>query len=331
MEKITLYVSFLIIFFLLELVYLRLANHFKINAIPSQRGSHNQVTITGGGIIFPIACFAFFLTSQFQYPFFICGLIMVAFISFIDDIKEASIKIRLLIQLLAVFLMFMEFDLYSNELLIIVFILSTTIIFINAYNFMDGINGITVVYSLVQFFTFYYINHFKVHFIDENLLIIVSIGLLVFKYFNFRIKARCFAGDVGSISIAFTVCFCLLKLIWQTQNLLFINFLLIYCLDAGSSFVFRWIKGENVFQPHRKHFYQFLANGLKWHHISVAVVFGLAQLIINIFIIYNYNLTDNDYNLYNSLLLMLIATGLFVSMRIKLEGKSLYMKTNTAL
>jgi len=78
---------------------------------------------------------------------------------------------------------------------------------INAYNFMDGINGITGGYSLSVLLPLIYLNTTD-NFISQDYLYVVGMSLLVFCFFNFRKKAKCFAGDVGSISIAFILPFC---------------------------------------------------------------------------------------------------------------------------
>lgn len=182
MDNVYLYSILLIAFFLIEINYLSIARYYKIVITPSQKSSHTQITITGAGIIFPIACLVYFFLSKFQYPFFFTGLILISLVSFIDDIMELSIKARLLVHLISICLLLAEFDFYSKIILLALLTVVIIIISINAYNFLDGINGITASYSLVQFITFYYINHYKIHFIDDDLLIIVGLALIVFTF-----------------------------------------------------------------------------------------------------------------------------------------------------
>lgn len=334
MKNLTLYVFYLSLLFLAELLYLRLARSFNIQAIPNERSAHSQNTLVGGGIIVPLACILYFCTSNFQYPFFIIGILLVSFVSLIDDVREVSIKVRLLSQIIAISLIFFQFNLYtSSTLLVMIVVACIMTISLNAYNFLDGINGMTSAYSLIQLACLYYINQFKVHFIDGHLLIIIALAVIVFTYFNFRVKAICFAGDVGSISIALIVCGCIFKLIMLTHNFIFINLLLVYYLDAVSTFIFRWLQGQDVFKAHKKHFYLFLVNDLKWPHLTVASLYATVQLVINLIVINAFDIkgsSSNYYHLQYAGLFIGVAALVVAIMRIKLEGRQIYMKKHVA-
>lgn len=272
------------LFFVLELLYFRIALKYEIIDKPNHRSSHTALTIRGGGIIFPVAVLVGCLFLNISYSFFLLGLIIISIISFLDDLNSVNRGIRFLLHALSVYLLLMQLDVfiswywYPVLLILIVGIL-------NAYNFMDGINGITGGYSLIVWASLFYVNRFVYEFISENLLLSIFLSLLVFVYFNFRKKARCFAGDVGSISIAFIIIFLLAQLIIKSQNFLFLTFILVYGLDVISTIVFRIFKHENIFEAHRSHFYQYLSNEKKWPHLLVSVVYSLLQLIINFFTI----------------------------------------------
>ncbi|MDD4761997.1 MAG: UDP-GlcNAc--UDP-phosphate GlcNAc-1-phosphate transferase, partial [Candidatus Pacebacteria bacterium] len=161
---------------------------------------------------------------------------------------------------------------------VIALILSTGII--NAYNFMDGINGITGGYSLVSMASFWYVNNFITLFIDNDLIYVVSLSLVIFNYFNFRKRAKCFAGDVGSVSIAFIIVFILGKLIVKTNDFTYIIILLIYGVDTILTIVHRLILKENIFVAHRKHLYQIMSNELHIPHIYVSIAYMLVQAAV---------------------------------------------------
>lgn len=277
----------------------------------------------------PLTCMLYFFTSGFQYPFFITGILLIATVCLIDDVKEVSIGLRLLSQLIAVSLVFFQFNLYINSIWLLIVAGCIMIISLNAYNFLDGINGTTCAYSLILLASLYYIDQFKVHYIDGHLLVLTALAVLVFTFFNFRVRAICFAGDVGSVSIALIVCGCIFKLIVLTHNYIFISLLLVYYLDAGSTFIFRWLQGHNVFEAHKKHFYLYLVNDLKWPHLKVAGLYAAVQLVINIFVINVFDIKgnrSNHYHLHYTGLLIGLAALLAVSMRVKLEGRQIYMK-----
>lgn len=262
------------------LAYFKIADNYNIIDKPNDRSSHKYITLRGGGIIFYIGALLYFLFYGFSYPLFALGLTLIAIISFLDDIKTVNSKVRILVHFSAMLLMFYDCGLYSLPwyFKLTALIVSTGII--NAYNFMDGINGITGGYSLVIIASFWYINNNIIFFIDNNLIYVISLSLLVFNFFNFRKKAKCFAGDVGSVSIAFIIVFLLSKLIVQTKDLTYIIILLIYGVDSILTIIHRLILKENIFAAHRKHMYQIMSNELQIRQTYVSIIYMTAQGIV---------------------------------------------------
>ena len=134
-----------------------------------------------------------------------------------------------------------------------------TIGWINAFNFMDGINGITVLYSLSILVVSYYLNT-QIYFMQTSLLLYTGIGLVVFGFYNVRKIAKSFAGDVGSVSIAFILAYIVINLIIYTKNWQYILIVSVYGIDTIVTLVQRLIRKENIFKAHRSHLYQYLAN-----------------------------------------------------------------------
>jgi len=299
----------------LLLFYFRLAVQFKIIDKPNQRSSHSRITIRGGGIIFPIAILVQALFSGFDYPIFTLGLLLISLVSFYDDLRPLSNKIRLLVHLLAVSLLFIQAGLMAYPVWIIIPVYILVIGTINAYNFMDGINGITGTYSLITILSLYFINETQFVFVFNEWLIIVAISLLAFNFFNFRKKAKCFAGDVGSVSMAFILIFFLLLLILKTQDLKYIGLLLFYGLDTVSTIIFRLIRRENIFEAHRSHFYQYLVNVKGLPHLGVSSLYMVIQLLVNALII------SSNWNLEAYFIFFLVSGLVFVGMRFVVEGK----------
>ncbi|MFL2569361.1 MAG: UDP-GlcNAc--UDP-phosphate GlcNAc-1-phosphate transferase [Flavobacteriales bacterium] len=281
----SIYLISLIVLVIIMLTYLKFAKRFEIVDKPNHRSSHEIVTIRGGGIMFPISVFMYFIYSRFEYPFLVLAVFIISAISFKDDIKPLNTSIRLLVQLVAVFLVI--FQLFPQlPLIYSPFVLFILLGGVNAYNFMDGINGITASYSLVLLSTFYYINQ-SILFVDSDLIIFVLISVIVFLFFNFRTKALCFSGDVGSISIALLILFLLFKLIVFTAQPLYALFLIVYGIDSGYTLINRKLKGENIFQPHRTHLYQQLVHLKGYSHLYVSFLFSFIQLVINYLIIFH--------------------------------------------
>ena len=274
------YLIILVLLFLVELFYFRIADKCNIIDKPNERSSHTRITLRGGGIIFFFGALAYFLTNQLEYPWFMLALTLITFISFVDDIRSTSQGLRLVFHFTAMALMFYQWGLFSLSWwwIIIALIICTGII--NAYNFMDGINGITGGYSLVVLLSLAYINEEVTPFVEQDLIYTVIMSVLVFCFFNFRKKARCFAGDVGSVSIAFILLFLLGKLIIQTGDFSWIILLSVYGVDSVLTIFHRLMLHENIGLPHRKHLYQLMANELRIPHVVVSVIYMVLQFLI---------------------------------------------------
>ena len=283
------YVIILVLLFLTELFYFRVADKLNIIDKPNERSSHSRITLRGGGIIFYFGALAYFLTNDWEYPWFILALSLITFISFVDDIRSTSQGLRLVFHFSAMALMFYQWGLFSLSWwwIIIALIVCTGII--NAYNFMDGINGITGGYSLIILGALAYINEEMVSFAEPALIYTVLCSVVVFCFFNFRRKAKCFAGDVGSVSIAFILLFLIGKLILKTEDFSWMILLAVYGVDSVLTIIHRLMLHENIGLPHRKHMYQLMANELKIPHVVVSLVYMAVQAIVIIGYIYCQN------------------------------------------
>ncbi|WP_282638522.1 MraY family glycosyltransferase [Sphingobacterium thalpophilum] len=271
------YILLLIVLFFLELFYFRIADRFNIIDKPNERSSHTAVTLRGGGIVFYFGALTYFFWFGFQYPWFFLGLTLMTFISLLDDIFTLSNKIRLFVHFSSVLLMAYQMEVFNMPWYYLLITFIVIVGMINAYNFMDGINGITACYSLAVGSLLMLVNK-DVHFIDQNLLAFTLAGVLVFTFFNFRTKAKCFAGDVGSVAIAYILLFALGSLILTTGNLIYILFLAIYGVDVVWTIIRRLILKENIFKAHRSHLYQYLGNEAGINKLLVSLIYGIMQL-----------------------------------------------------
>ena len=273
------YIIILVLLFVAELFYFRVADKFNIIDKPNERSSHSRITLRGGGIIFYFGALAYFLSNHWEYPWFMLALTLITFISFVDDIRSTSQGLRLVFHFTAMALMFYQWGLFSLSWwwIIIALIICTGII--NAYNFMDGINGITGGYSLVILGALAYINSEITTFVEPALIYTVLCSVLVFCFFNFRKKAKCFAGDVGSVSIAFILLFLIGRLIIKTEDFSWIILLSVYGVDSVLTIIHRLMLHENIGLPHRKHMYQLMANELKIPHVGVSLIYMAAQAL----------------------------------------------------
>ena len=277
------YLVLLISFFIVEIFYVKLALYFKIYDIPNNRSLHSTQTPRGGGIIINISIFTWFFHFHY-YPIFIVGLLLLSCVSLIDDIYTVSNKIRFLVHLLSVMLIMTEY-IDKTSVLSLIFIIILGVAILNSFNFMDGINGLTGLYSLVVSITLIIIN-LKESYVEMSLLYYLLIGILVFLFFNFRNKAIVFSGDVGSIGIGFIIVFMLYRLMNLNNDYKFIFLLFLYGLDTTYTIMYRLQKKENIFQPHKKHFFQLLVNEKQKTHLEVAILYCVTQVVLNIWIYY---------------------------------------------
>lgn len=274
----------LVVLFILELVYFQIADHYDIIDRPNERSSHREVVLRGGGIIFTMGMWLWAMAYGFEYPWFLAGLTLIAAVSFVDDIRSLPDSVRLVAQFVAMILMMQDLGLltWSNWWLVIlalIFCVGTT----NAYNFMDGINGITGGYSIAVLLPLLWLDTDPagIPFVKVPLLWVALLSCIVFCFFNFRPQARCFAGDVGSVGIAFIIVFVLGRLILQTSDVTYIMLLAVYGVDSVLTIIHRIMLHENLGEAHRKHMYQLLANELEWPHLYVAGLYAGVQLLIS--------------------------------------------------
>ncbi len=295
------YIIIAVLLLAAELLYFKIADKCNIIDKPNERSSHTTIVLRGGGVIFAISMIVWFLWQTFQDPGFkfqeylpfIVGLVLVCGVSFWDDVHSLPDSLRMAVQIIATLLMFWSIGLYGLDLswwlvaLIVVVALFFCVGATNFINFMDGINGITAAYSFAMLLPILLLNR-GLSFVEESYLIVAILGIAVFSIFNFRPKgkAKCFAGDVGSIGIAFIILFALGRLMLATKDVTYIVFFLVYGIDGTLTIIHRIMLHENLGQAHRKHAYQLMANELGMSHVVVSLLYMAIQLAISLGFIY---------------------------------------------
>ena len=309
----SIYITYGIIFLILltlELAYFRIADNCNIIDKPNERSSHSTIVLRGGGIIFMVGlwiwCIASLVSGGFtgfqevsgiQYPWFLLAVTLIAGVSFVDDIRSLPDSVRLVAQFVAMGLMFYQLGLFeafqasdgsvvSGIVVPALIVLLAIIVCVgasNIINFMDGINGITGGYALASLIPLYILNK-EMGFVEKSLVMTVILSDVVFCLFNFRPKgkAKCFAGDVGSIGIAFILLFLIGQLIMKTGDVTYLIFLLVYGVDGCLTICHRIMLHENLGEAHRKHAYQLMANELKIGHVKVSLLYMGLQLVISL-------------------------------------------------
>lgn len=290
------YVIIFVLLLVAELVYFKIADKFNIIDKPNERSSHSTIVLRGGGVIFSLSMLVWAVMMVVQgegklvvdYLPFLVGLLMVAGVSFWDDVRSLPDSVRLVVQFVAMALMFWSMGiLHWNMWWIVLIALIVCVGATNVINFMDGINGITAGYALAVLVPLKLVNN-VLGFMEPSYLVVAVLGVLVFCLFNFlpKGKAKCFAGDVGSIGIAFIMLFAIGRLIVQTQDVTYLIFLLVYGIDGCLTICHRILLHENLGEAHRKHAYQLMANELKIGHVKVTSIYMALQLVVSLGFIY---------------------------------------------
>lgn len=319
-------VSFILL--AIEIIYFKIADKFNIIDKPNERSSHSSIVLRGGGMIFLVGIWIWSLFFGFQYPLFLIAVTLAAGISFIDDIHSLPDSVRLVVQFAAMGLLIWQLLAVSGDNLMfsgrdvwlkVLFIAAALVVCVgatNIYNFMDGINGITAGYSLAVLVPLILFN-LKTGFVEQSLLIVTTISVLVFSVFNFRPKgkAKCFAGDVGSVGIAFILLFAIGMLIVNTGDITWLILLLVYGIDGCMTICHRIMLHEKLGEAHRKHAYQLMANELKMSHQLVSCIYMAIQLAISLGFIYLIPDTLSAHWIYLIILLIVFAIAYILFMK----------------
>lgn len=302
------FILFVIFFSIISIIYFKIADRYNIIDKPNERSLHRDITIRGGGVLFPIAVLIYYIVFGQNLPYFTLGLLALALISFLDDIYTLPNRYRLPIQFFAMAMMWIELGIWTEFSWIwTIPLVIVGVAIINAYNFMDGINGITGAYSMVVLGALAYINQFHRNFVEQELILLIAAALLVFNFFNFRTKAKCFAGDVGSVSIALILLFLILKISLLDHNPLYFFFLAVYGVDSGLTIIHRlWLR-QNIFKAHRLHLFQVIVYETKMPHLWMSSIYAGLQGLICIAIINQLSIPLYKQYLVAFLLILLLA------------------------
>mgnify|MGYP003584303644 FL=1 len=284
------YLQYGVALFCLMLLYIFIAKRFNIVDIPNLRSSHNHIIVRGAGVVFPLSLVAYTITFSQYYPNFIYvfgGAMLISFISFIDDIRSLPVYVRLPIHIISVLMLMHGFSVFEHWPLWF----STSLLFImlgiiNAYNFMDGINGMTALYSLISFCSFWFVIKYTEQMESTAFVNYGIVSCLVFLFINLRKRAICCLGGVGSIGRGFWTVAALGYIIFLQHHFEYILFLSVYGIDTGYTILERLRKRENIFEPHRQHLYQRLANEGRHSHLLISTIYAAVQLAVNAIVVF---------------------------------------------
>jgi Fuc2NAc and GlcNAc transferase len=282
----------------------------EIIDIPNERSSHQRPTPRGGGLVIVLITLLFYLIytvfigGGFSIGYFL-GAVLVAIVSWFDDLKSLSPALRFFVHALAAGLAVYTIG-YWQELMIpsigsinlksigAAFTMIWIIWLTNAYNFMDGIDGIAATQALTAGVGWYLVGSYLGADFLRLFGGVIAANSLGFLLHNWQ-PAKIFMGDVGSAFLGYT--FAVLPLmaeahIRQNKNLLALTailFVWLFVFDTVLTFCRRLLRGEKVWQAHRTHLYQRLVRS-GYSHRRVTSLYGLlsaVNLVLGLLLIRN--------------------------------------------
>ncbi len=283
--------------FMVMRAYIFVAWRYGIFDIPNERSSHQQPTVSAAGLLFPFAAVIWFVLSGMQHTTIIAAMLLLTMVSFIDDVKHVNARLRVLFHFIAAGLLILVSDFDNHQWYTLITSYLLIVGYINAGNFMDGINGMTAFFHLVTLGSFILMEQVAqvnlmipvdtyttvqvLRLFPEGLVEILFISVLVFAFFNARKKALVFAGDAGSISLSFIVAWLMIQLMMATGNFFWILLIATYGIDTTYTMVVRLRGGQKPLEAHRKHLHHLLVDVKRYPHVIVSAAYAVTQLIIN--------------------------------------------------
>ena len=283
--------------------YLRWSEKNEVFAIPNERSSHTEPMPHGGGIVIVMICLiayvgiSLYVPGTFSWGYF-CGALMIASVSFIDDVHSIAFPWRLLVHSIAALLLILDVDTWhgismlghislGNWGYVLTFI--WIVWMVNSYNFMDGIDGLAGLQAVIAglgWLVLGYILQMHGIFLFSGVIAVSSLGFLIHNW-N---PAKIFMGDVGSAFIGFT--FAALPLIARVKAsknpdllpIAAVLFVWFFLFDSVVTILRRAVRGEKIWQAHREHLFQRLTlSGLS--HRRVTIFYGILASVLSIFIL----------------------------------------------
>jgi UDP-N-acetylmuramyl pentapeptide phosphotransferase/UDP-N-acetylglucosamine-1-phosphate transferase len=253
--------------------------------IPNARSNHKNPVPRGGGIAMIAAGLVGLVIAGLPLPI-VCGVILLAVISFVDDIRKLSVLIRLAAQVIAVVLalscvtqrVLPSFIPQALESLLLAL---AWIWFINLTNFMDGIDGISAMQAVMVSAGICLIR-FLCPQLPSDLAMqaaVVAAAAYGFYLFN-KSPAKLFMGDVGSIPLGFIMGYLLLELAAHHYLLPALILPAYYVSDATFTLMKRQLNGKKIWEAHSEHAYQHAVRAGLSHATVVARISWLNALLI---------------------------------------------------
>ncbi|MCC4635812.1 MraY family glycosyltransferase [Xanthomonas dyei] len=267
----------------------RYALHRRLLDEPGERRSHVVATPRGGGMAIVAAILLGCIATSLLWPavrlvvgWFAVGLILVAGVGWWDDHRPLSARLRFAIHL-AASASLGSLVIYSTGN-VVDGILSAvaSVVLINVWNFMDGINGLAASQAALAALAFALVVPAGWSLAG----LAVAAACLGFLPFNFP-RARIFLGDGGSGALGYVLAALLALSVGGGQVSWWIGWLPLtaFLVDAGFTLLSRMLAGQRWWEPHAQHVYQRLARRLETHVPVTAVYFAFSVAAVCLYVL----------------------------------------------
>jgi UDP-N-acetylmuramyl pentapeptide phosphotransferase/UDP-N-acetylglucosamine-1-phosphate transferase len=267
--------------------------------------------------------------------------LMLGAISFMDDLKHVNAKLRVSFHFVAAGMLMIDTGFIYQPWYALILAYLLIVGYINAGNFMDGINGMTAFFHIITFGSFILMENvaffnpatvtlessaFSLTLFPPGFVELLFLSVLVFAYFNARTKALVFAGDTGSISLSFLVAYLLVGLMLATGSYFWLLFIATYGIDTSYTMIVRLRKRQKPLEAHRTHLHHLLVDVKGCPHLMIAATYAIIQLIINVFTIRM--IKSGNMNILIFITLLLALVGAYAFFRNKVIGAQRVVHAN---
>lgn len=316
-------------------LYRRWGVRNQILAIPNERSSHSEPTPHGAGLVIVIICLFSYIPitlfilgpSAISWGYFI-GASMIALISFLDDISTIPFFWRLLVHSIAAVLLIVDLETWHGitmlgniHLGVFGYVLTFMWIvwMVNGYNFMDGIDGLAGLQSVIAGMGWVLLSRILDMQSIYFLCVVIAASSLGFLFQNLS-RSKIFMGDVGSAFLGFTFAALPLmgrELAVKSPDLLPIAavlFVWFFLFDSIVTILRRLVRGEKIWVAHREHLFQRLVSS-GYTHRQVTVIYGILATILCIMVLLSVQFREDISFAIAPVVMILTAALLFVCYR----------------
>lgn len=272
---------------------------------PNSRSSHSTPVIRGGGIAFLITITAWLAfrpgPGNERAWLLVAAALGIGAVSFIDDLRPIRAPLRFTVHVFGALLVWFGMNnaagvastegFNGSSVLLATGTILWIVGYTNAFNFMDGINGIAAGQAAITGIGMALIAGIEMGRFAELPIVLSAVvagAALGFLPHNFP-KARMFMGDVGSAPLGFVLSALVIWLAKSAGWWLLIPLVLLHAnfvLDTAITLLRRVASGDRWYQAHREHFYQRLVRSGRSHAFVTGWEMGLQVIVFALMVVY---------------------------------------------